>query len=160
MPTAYSRTQIALHWATVILVALQFLLHDGIANAFDDGIDAGTLTITGAALAHMATGTFIMFLAIYRMMERSTHGVPAPPEAEPDWAKKASKLAHMGLYALLLLLPVTGAVAWANASETAGEVHEFLRGALFLLILGHIGAVIMHQFVWKTGLMNRMIRSE
>jgi cytochrome b561 len=34
-PTGYSKLQIRLHWITVLLVALQYLLHDGIANAYD-----------------------------------------------------------------------------------------------------------------------------
>ena len=58
----------------------------------------------------------------------------------------------------LFALPLTGAVAWATVSETMGEVHEALRGLLLILILAHIGAVVVHQLVWKTGLITRMTR--
>jgi cytochrome b561 len=35
-----------------------------------------------------------------------------------------------------------------------------LRAVLLLLIVAHVGAVAVHQFVWKTGLIRRMTRPE
>lgn len=154
----YSKAQIVLHWVTVVLVALQFLFHDGIAEAFDAGLDAGAMTMTAPAGLHMGIGMVILGIAIYRLFLRSSEGTPPPPEGEPGWAKLAAKATHIAFYGLLFLLPVTGAVAWAQGAEGAGEAHEVLRGILFILIVAHVGAVLVHQFVWKTSLINRMTR--
>ena len=153
----YSRAQIRLHWAVMILVVLQFLLHDGIANAFDEGLEAGTLTISAPVIGHFVGGLLITFLVIWRFMLRQERGVPPPPEGEPAVFSMAGRAAHAGFYVILLLLPATGAIAWGSASAGASLAHEILRAALFFLILAHIGAVAVHQFVWKTGLLQRMI---
>ena len=157
--SGYSRAQITLHWVIAGLVLLQFLFHEGVADAFDAGIESGTMAITLPAGMHMGAGMIILGLAIYRLYLRTSRGTPPAPDAEPGWAKALSRFAHWGFYALLFLLPVTGAVAWAQASEGAGEAHEALRAALFFLILAHIGAVLVHQFFWKTGLIGRMLRA-
>ncbi|MDJ1006852.1 MAG: cytochrome b/b6 domain-containing protein [Paracoccaceae bacterium] len=160
MPVAsgYSKTQIRLHWITVGLVLLQYVFHDGIADAFEAGLDTGTMTMSLPVALHMGGGMFILGIVLYRLFLRSSHGAPPPPEAEPGWARLAARGAHWGFYAVLILLPVTGAVAWAQASQAAGDAHELLRALLLLLILAHIVAVLIHQFVWKTGLMDRMRR--
>lgn len=158
-PTGFSRTQIILHWVTALLVALQYLLHDGIAQAFENGMETGQMTLIAPAIGHMASGTIILGLAMWRLMLRRERGVPASPEGEPDWAKKTSKAAHYGFYILLVLLPVTGAAAWGMPSGTASNAHEVLRALLFLLILGHVGAVVIHQTLWKTNLLARMRRA-
>jgi len=156
--TGYSKTRIRLHWLTVLLVALQYLFHDGIAEAFDAGLEAGAMTMTVPAALHMGFGMIILGVTIYRLFLRSSEGVPPPPEGEPDWAGLAARATHLAFYGILFLLPVTGAVAWAQGSEGASDAHEILRAVLFVLILAHVGAVLVHQFVWKTGLIARMMR--
>ena len=156
--TGYSRAQIRLHWLTAGLVLLQFLFHEGISDAFEEGTEGGALTLTGPAIGHMAGGMLILFLVLWRLALRRDRGAPKPPHGEPVWARLLAPVAHWGLYALLVALPITGAGAWALASEPMGELHEALRGLLLLLILAHIGAVVVHQLLWKTGLVSRMMR--
>lgn len=154
----YTRTQIVLHWVTVFLVALQYLLHDGISAAFDDGMDGGAMELTLPAIGHMGGGLVIFVLAVWRLLLRQERPEPPPPEAEPAWAARLAPIAHRIFYALLLALPVTGGLAWGTASETFSDLHEALRAALLFVIVAHVGAVILHQAVWKTGLLARMGR--
>lgn len=156
--TGYSRTQITLHWLTAALVASQFLFHDWVSAAFERGLETGSMAVTPGAAVHLGGGMLVLGIVIFRLYLRNAEGVPPPPDAEPGWARLASKLAHWGFYAVLLLLPVTGAAAWAQKSEAAAEVHELLRGVLLVLIVAHVGAVIVHHVVWKTGLLSRMTR--
>lgn len=156
--TGYSKTQIILHWVTVGLVAAQYLFHDGISEAFEAGLDSGAMTLTLPAGFHLGGGMLILGLTIYRLFLRSSEGVPGAPEGEPGWAALAARATHFAFYLVLFLLPVTGAVAWARGSEAAGEAHEVLRAVLLALIAAHVGAVLVHQFVWKTGLAARMTR--
>ncbi len=152
----YSRAQIRLHWAVVILVVLQYALHNGVANAFDRGMEAGALTLSPPVIGHFVGGLLITALIGWRLILRRERGVPPPPAEEPPFFSRLGHLAHLAFYVILLLLPVTGAIAWGAASAGASLAHEVLRAALLLLILAHVGAVVVHQFVWKTGLMQRM----
>ena len=156
--TGYTRAQITLHWVTVILVALQYLFHEGISDAFEAGLEAGRLSLTAPAALHIATGSAILVIAIWRLAIRSGRGAVLAPEAEPAWAAALSVWAHRGFYVLLILLPVTGGLAWGLASAAMGEAHEVLRGLMILLILAHVGAVVVHQLVWRTGVLARMTR--
>jgi cytochrome b561 len=156
--TGYTALQIGLHWATVGLVALQYLLHDGVAAAFDEGLDTGSMAFTPGAVGHMVGGALILGLASWRLILRGDGPSPSSPEGEPAWASWLASLVHRVFYALLIALPITGALAWGMASEFMGDMHEALRAALLFLIAGHIAAVIMHQAVWKTGLLSRMTR--
>lgn len=156
----YTRAQIRLHWAVLVLLIPQYVLHDGVAGAFDAGIESGSMTLTAPAIGHMALGLVILLLVFWRIALRTEHGVPPPPAGEPGWAKAAAKAVHAAFYGVLILLPVTGGLAWGTASEDVGAVHEALRAGLLALIALHVGAVAVHQFVWKTGLLDRMRRPE
>lgn len=157
-PTGYSRLQIRLHWATAILVALQFVFHEGISTAYDRAVETGVYAPSFAVMAHSLPGVVILILTIWRFSLRRSHGAPLPREGEPAIFKKLSHLAHMGFYGLLVLLPLSGMAAWGGQIEAAGEVHEILKTLMLLLIIAHIIAALIHQFVWKTNLMDRMRR--
>jgi len=156
--TGYSALQIGLHWATVGLVALQYILHDGVASAFDRGLETGSMAFTPQALGHMIGGALILALACWRLLLRGDRPPPPPPDGEPAWSAWLAPLVHLIFYALLIALPITGALAWGMASEFMGDMHEALRAALLFLIVAHVGSVILHQVVWKTGLLRRMTR--
>lgn len=157
-PNGYSRLQIRLHWATAILVALQFIFHEGVSNAYDVALDTGVYAPSLAVAGHGLFGMLILVLTIWRFSVRRKHGAPLPPEGEPAIFKKLSHVAHMAFYALLVLLPLSGVAAWGGQIEAAGEIHEILKTLMLLLIIAHIGAALIHQFFWKTNLMDRMRR--
>lgn len=154
--TSYTRSQRILHWVVFILVVMQLSFANGMAEAFEAGMESGTLTPTARSLAHTFFGLVILALVIWRLVLRVRVGHPAPPEGEPDWAQTLATATHRLFYAVLIALPVTGLFAWGAASEGAGEIHELLKNILIVMILLHIGAVVMHQFVWRTGLLSRM----
>jgi cytochrome b561 len=158
--TGYSRQQIVVHWVIVALVVLMFLALDGVEKAFRAGQETGVYTLTFVAIAHFATGSTILGLTMWRLSLRTGRGVPPPPEGEPEVLAKLSKAAHLAFYGILFLLPVTGGVAWGTRSAQAAEVHGILQTLLLILIAGHVGAVAVHQFVWKTNLLSRMKRPE
>lgn len=159
-PKGYSRMQIRLHWAVVVLIALQYLLHEGMSDAYDVAEDTGVYAMSLGVGLHIAGGALVLLLALWRLILRKERGAPPPPEAEPELFRKLGHAAHIALYALLVLLPISGAMAWGGRMEAAGEAHEVLKTLLLLLIVAHVGAVAVHQLVWKTGLMARMMRAE
>jgi Cytochrome B561 len=88
---------------------------------------------------------------------RNEHGAPKPPATGPGWSRTAARALHLAFYGLLVLLPVTGALAWGMPSAAMGQAHEVLRVLLILAILAHVGAALLHQFVWKDATLRRMV---
>ncbi|SPF79970.1 cytochrome b [Pseudoprimorskyibacter insulae] len=159
MPTHYSRTQIILHWAVVLLIALQFILPDGISAAWNIFVRGGEKTMTPLAAQHVISGLLIIALVVWRLVLRFTRGVPPLPAEEPPLMQKAAHVTHFLLYALMLAVPVSGMAAWGGQIIPAGDVHDVLKSLLMLLIILHVAAALFHQFVLKTNLMARMKRA-
>jgi cytochrome b561 len=160
LPTGYTRSQIALHWGVAVLVALQYLLHNGMSDAYDMAEETGLYAMSVPVIAHIVGGGLILILTCWRLILRNERGAPPPPAGEPDAFRKVSHVAHLALYAVLILLPVSGALAWGGQMAAAGEAHDLLKTLLMLLIIAHIGAVALHQLVWKTRLMARMMKAQ
>jgi cytochrome b561 len=158
--TGFSRTQIALHWLIAVLVILQFVFHDSVVGAFDAALEGKVPDMTALVWGHLIGGTAILLLVLWRLRVRMTRGVPALPDGSPVWLVIASRLGHLAFYVLLILLPVSGIVAWFGGVEAAGDVHGLLRIGLFFLVGTHVVGALFHLFVRRDGVMQRMFRAE
>lgn len=159
-PRAYSRLQIRLHWLVFALLVLQYLLHEPITEAFDRVEEGLAPVLSPLVAAHVFGGFLIFVLVAARIYLRMERGVPTLPETDPPLQRMAAQVTHLGLYALLIAMPVSGAVAWFRGNEVAAEAHEVLRIILLALIGLHVGAALYHQFIVKDGLMQRMRRGD
>ena len=159
-PKGYSRTQIALHWAVAVLIVLQFVLHEPIAHAWDQVKDGLAVEFSPLVAVHVFGGVLVLAFALWRLALRKTRGAPPPPAAEPAPLKMAAQIGHLALYALMILMPVSGAAAWFGGVDFAAEVHEAMKPALLILVAVHVAASLWHQFWLKDGLMLRMKRAE
>ncbi|MFN7223753.1 MAG: cytochrome b [Paracoccaceae bacterium] len=157
-PKGYSLTQIALHWLVAGLIALQFLLNEPMSDAWDVVEDGGSVGFDPLVAAHVFGGIAILALVLWRIGLRLTRGVPDLPLTDPAHMRLAAHLGHMGLYALMVAIPVSGAVAWFVGIETAAEVHEVMTTLLLVLVAVHAAAAVWHQFWLKDGLLLRMKR--
>ncbi|MGA1684330.1 MAG: cytochrome b [Gemmobacter sp.] len=155
-PAAYSRTQIRLHWAVFVLIALQFIFHEGIAEAWEQIEETGAAAGGVLVLGHVAGGIAILALVVWRLVLRARHGVPPPLPGTPAATARLAALAHGGLYVLMLAMVATGALAWFGGIGVAAEAHEVLRVGLIALIALHVGAAIWHHFVRRDGVLARM----
>ncbi|MDO5706398.1 MAG: cytochrome b/b6 domain-containing protein [Paracoccus sp. (in: a-proteobacteria)] len=79
---------------------------------------------------------------------------PAPPVT--TLAERVGGVVHWALYAVLILTPLSGGVAWFGGQEGAAEAHETLTGALLALTGLHVTGALYHQFIVKDGLLSRM----
>jgi len=70
--------------------------------------------------------------------------------------KILARIVHLSMYGVLILLPVTGGIAWFQLSIDARNIHEFLRPVLLVLVLIHVLASLFHQFVQKNSIFKRM----
>ncbi|MCB2094073.1 MAG: cytochrome b/b6 domain-containing protein [Rhodobacteraceae bacterium] len=155
--TGYSRTQIAIHWGIVALLVVSYFSSDAMKaawRALRKGGDAFGLT----AAAHVWVGVAILALAMLRLVIRRRRGAPALPAGGHPIADLAAKLTHLGLYLLLVAMPVLGLLAWFGGIKEAGEVHEAVFNLLVALVGLHVLGAIYHQFVLRDGLMERMRR--
>ncbi len=160
MRSGYSLAQIVLHWVVVVLVALQFLVADGMADAFETLEETGAAEPSVWSNLHIAGGVTIFVLMLVRLFLRNSRGTPPPPVDEAPLMRNAAQAVHWAFYALLVLLPLSGAIAWFRGNDSAAEVHEVLKVVLLVLIGLHIAAAVYHHFVLKSPLLSRMTRPE
>lgn len=160
--SGYSRIQVGLHWAVVILVAFQFLAHKAIEAAFKASTDGAASPQGPAVLTsmHIAAGMLILALALWRIYLRITRGAPAPPADEPLVMKFISGTVHGLIYVMLLSLPASGALAWFFDIGSAAAVHEYLQALLLGLIAAHIAGALFQHLIRRSDVMMRMFAPE
>ena len=166
--TQYSTRMVIAHWLTLaLLIAAWFLGHH-----LDDTRHEGGASLLNYAV-HGLTGAAILLLTLARLYFRRADGVP-PPVGDTPMDKVAKGIHHV-LYALLLLLPISGILtvvtskvcdalrAWDATllpkkfnGVPAHDVHEILVTVLIVVVVIHVLGAIKHQFIMKDGLMERM----
>ena len=158
-PAGYSRLQIVLHWLVFVLLAQQYIFHDAMSAAWGrvtEGLEVG---FDPLVLAHVAGGAVVMVFAIWRLTLRARRGVPPTIETGRVQGLLA-KLTHVGLYALMILMPVSGAVAWFGGAEAAAQGHNVLKILLLALVALHVVGALYHQVVLRDDTLARMRRAQ
>ncbi len=178
-PTRYGVIAQSLHWTAVALVVLAWTL-----GMLGDEIPRGH----GRELAlyvHTTAGLLVIALTILRLLWRLANPSPPPEKTRfgewlfADWIGLGAKLAHFGLYVLLVAVPVAGIVLqfargdalpifgimeiaspWARDRAFAGsvkEVHELLAHGLLALAGLHAAAALVHHWVFADRTLVRML---
>lgn len=154
--TKYSKKQIILHWTLVVLFAAQFIFHESIKDAFDKVIEGVAVSFNPLVAGHVAGGIVILLLTLYRFYVRMTHGVPAYPQQGSALTQKVSEVVHMSTYALGVLMPISGMVAWFGVNTNAAEAHEVMKFLFLALIVLHVVGAISHLVLHKNNIFKRM----
>lgn len=157
--TGYSAAQIALHWAVVVLIAVQLTVSDGMEQGFDDRMN-GSQGAGGWAVLHITLGLGVVSLAALRLGLRLTRGAPPPAAGNPALVKWSGMLTHLALYLVMFAMPLTGALAWFGYSEVAAELHEAGRFILIVLIGLHVLGALAEHFVFGHNTLWRMFHTE
>ena len=90
-----------------------------------------------------------------RIVVRLVQGKPERDGA-PTLADRAAEAGHWLLYALMLAVPVLGAVTWFGMIDATGDLHVLVMNLLMLVVLGHALVAVFHHLVLKDGLLGRM----
>ena len=128
---------------------------------------------------HRSIGVFVWFVALARLAWRHSFAyLPPFPTTMPKAQQTVAKATEYGLYALLLLQPVTclarallrgqpfelflwqvPALFEENPALRGmfADIHEFGAKALVVLIGLHAGAAIFHRLVLRDGVLQRML---
>jgi len=172
-PARYTATAVFLHWLVFLLIA------GGAALAFYmTDLPFSPLKLKYYSW-HKWIGVSILIGTVVRLLWRLIHSAPPLPAAMPAWQQRAAHAAHVLLYLLLFLIPLSG---WLYSSaagvptvyfgviplpdllernkalaETLKAIHEALNYTLFALVAMHAGAAIKHQFIDRDDVLARML---
>lgn len=152
---AYTRSQIALHWVIAVLIAGQYLLSEGIEDAWRARMD-GSLPNEPFPNPHAIVGFVILLLTLWRLVLRLRHGAPALPAHEPAVLRAVAGGTHLAFYALLIGMPISGALAWVLGLHLPAEAHEVAGKIMLALIALHVAGAIAQKVWLKSDVMARM----
>lgn len=170
-PNRYSAVSLTLHWLIAAMVLAQVILVN--MHEAEEGPDP----FIGW---HKAVGITILVLTLVRLGWRIGNPAPALPAAMAGWEKVLARATQVGLYVLMIGLPLTGWLAssasgrdiswfglfnWpllpvGGGREVAGQfmdMHELGVKALWVLLVLHIGGALKHQFIDKDNVLHRML---
>jgi len=169
--TSYDTVSIALHWATVILVLMQFALSQ--ICGFVPRPTRHLLIVT-----HMSFGMLLSAVIVVRILWRVSPRHQAPVSSA-GWVELAAKAIHYLLYALLVSEAVLGFLLRWSGNESMsffgleiappfapfskavhhniGEAPEFTGWTIILVAAAHAGAALFHHFVVRDTVLLRML---
>jgi cytochrome b561 len=160
-----------IHWAMALLILAMLFIGVGMVST------TGPAYVTLLAL-HRPLGIAILVLALVRLAVRLATGAPPLPRDLPAPQQLAAKGSHVLLYAAMIGMPLIG---WAMLSAGGYRValsptlalpailphdlrlywllrqaHTVIGVALFLLILLHLAAALMHGLIRRDGVLQSM----
>ncbi|WP_375249243.1 cytochrome b [Sphingomonas sp.] len=167
----YSTVAIAFHWTIAVLVIVNLIV--GIGH---EGIPALRAFMPG----HKAIGITVLAFTAARVLWRLTHRPPLLPVATTAWEKGAAHAVHWSLYALMLIMPLSG---WLMVSGPEGRrpltwfglfdlpylpaspatadlghsAHGVLGWVMVALVVIHIAAALRHHVILRDSVLWRMV---
>lgn len=162
------------HWSIVLIIVAQF-----VSSWFMAGLRYGSLPNIFNTIHFSAISFVLIPLAVTLFFLRFYKPVEKDVKVGEEWMDKAATAMQYALYALLLVVPITGWLAVtirhlpvdffgffyfpmpniANPSflYTAARLHGDLSNILGFLALGHIGAALFHHYVLEDSVLRRML---
>lgn len=170
-----------LHWLTALavlaLLAMGWIMTD---------LPLGSPLQFTLFQLHKSVGITVLALTLVRLVWRAAHRPPPLPDSMPKLERLGAHLGHLGLYALLLGLPLLG---WGVVSTSAFNIPTVLYGlipfphiafladlpdrapvnkaleaghslgayVLAALVAVHVLAALRHHFLLKDGVLKRML---
>jgi cytochrome b561 len=165
--TTYDRTTIGFHWTTAALIVALWVIGQT-ADWFPKG------SIRGAAWStHFTLGAVLIVIYLARIVWRTASGRRLPGVGSAVLVKLAAAghgLLYLGIGAVLALgianLYAHGSSVWGlfHVAKIADQTlrHNISRahswGADLLLIVAgaHAAVALVHQYVWRDGVLTRM----
>jgi len=172
-PSRFGVVSILNHWVTAVLVLGMI----GVGLYMSDlprGPDKSQMIGM-----HKSIGIIVLGLALLRLLWRMGNPLPALLGTDSAWQRRAARIAHLALYALLLVLPLTG---WIMSSagnhpvsvfglftlpplvdqskalgEAFEEIHVVLAWSLMAVLALHFVAALKHHFMDGDATLRRML---
>jgi superoxide oxidase len=170
----FDDTSIVLHWLTVLLIIGQFT-----SAWLREAVDHESSLAVAILATHRTMGVLTWIVGLLRLVWRHNFAyLPPFPESMPKLQQSIAKANEYGLYALLLLQPITGLgnvlfhgrpfslLIWEvpvllepnpAIRGLLVRAHELGARALVVLIGLHAGAALFHGLVLRDGVLQRML---
>lgn len=171
----YGPTAKAFHWTVVVLLVVQaplgWIMH---------GLRRGQPPDTPLTV-HVTFGMAILGLIVLRFFWRLSHPV-APESSLPPWQRVTAEWVHWLLYLVVLLTTLTGwvldsargtdiafvggaplprLVAQGSAlGQAIGRWHATMVWVLIALVALHVLSALVHYFIYRDGVMQRILPGE
>lgn len=170
---AYRSLARALHWISALLVLATVpagwaMVNAGLTRPWQDAL----------FVFHKNIGVVILLLVVLRILYRAANPPPPLPPSVPAWQADIAHATHVLMYALLLVMAVSGYVRVVaggfplegldalgvprlvprddGVAAVAKAVHASTRVPLVVLIAMHLGAAALHGIVKRDGVVSRM----
>lgn len=168
--TRYDTTTIVLHWLIAILVAVQWLGAQTI-----DFFPRGALRVDARSM-HITFGLVLGTLLLVRIIWRATKGRRLEA-ADEGFLHVIAKATHYALYLLLISMVLVGIfLAWTRGDnifnlfsipafdpgnkalpDQVQEVHATIGWIIVAVAGAHASAALIHRYLWKDGVLSRML---
>lgn len=167
----YDSVAVVLHWAVAALIVA--------ALALGLTVDDFPKNMTSAVInTHALMGLAVLALSVARLVWRFANPSPELPQSVGALVRRASQAAHIGLYFLMIAVPLIGvptllyrgrgldfgvlqiASPFARTPEIfrpLTEAHEIAAFALVGLAVAHALAALYHQYVRRDDVLLRML---
>lgn len=168
----YSPFAIFLHWVTAALILGNWLLPqitDFLARS----------NVPRVIAVHRSIGVTVLALVLLRAVWRLISPPPGLPGGTAQLLRIASHVGHATLYLLMIAVPVFGILftwagghtlsvwgaveiappAWVDPDlhDAFRAAHEISANAILWLVGLHVAAALVHHYVFKDGLLDRML---
>ena len=171
-PAHYTKTAIILHWLMVVPLVLLLIFGLQTMGGHHDRV---------WPTIHVSVGFALLALAAFRIFWRFRHPAPPLPVAMSKAALASAKVSHLALYATMILIPITGWLAFTeHVRRTLGVasasffglaripilpdfginfhlIHKWGGKAALALIALHILAALKHHFYDRDNVLRRML---
>lgn len=169
----YASLMILMHWSIAILIVLAYVFIN-LKGLFVKGSDPRELMKT----LHFMMGLCVFFLLFVRIYAKFTSVKPAILPAIPTWQVVTSNVAHLALYAFMIIMPILGWLTLSAAgkpipffglslpaliaenkdnAKSLKELHETIGTFGYYLIALHTGAALFHHTIKKDNTLLRML---
>ena len=168
----YSPLAMILHWTMAALILVNWLLPqitDFLARS----------NVPRIIALHRSLGVTLLALVLLRAVWRLVSPPPALPGGTAQVIRVASHIGHAALYLLMVAVPVFGILftwaggrvlsiwglvemappAWIDPDlrDTFRGLHAISANAILWLVGVHVAAVLVHHYVFKDRLLDRML---
>ena len=179
----YNSVAISLHWLIAILLTGLVVV-----GKFVNSLEADDPFRFELIQWHKSFGIMALLLVAFRLLWRLTHNPPLLPSALSRLERIGAGSAHLLLYLLMFLIPLSGwvmvsasplnlstqlfgLIPWphlpilpelpdkAVIAEQFVEYHHLLVQVLMTVVAVHVAAALRHQFFVKDNVMSRMLLS-
>lgn len=180
-PTGYGAIAILFHWTMALLIIGMFAFGKYMHSL--PPTDPATFELYQL---HKSVGFIVLGLAVLRIVWRLINPSPKMPEGMHKHEKLAAHLGHIGLYALIFAIPLTGwllvsASPWniptiffnwfeifhlpipeflgsrEQITQISHVLHEVSATLILVLVGLHAAAALKHHFLSKDDVLKRMV---